>query len=85
VAVTGTIALDGLVGNVGGVAQKAAAAQARGAKLFIVPEASLDVARATAGSMQVVGVSSLDSALEALSDLGGQTSELALPVDGPQS
>lgn len=85
VAVTGTIALDGSVGNVGGVAQKAAAAQARGAKLFIVPEASLDVARATAGSMQVVGVSSLDSALEALSDLGGQTSELALPVDGPQS
>jgi PDZ domain-containing protein len=79
VAVTGTIRLDGTVGDVGGVAQKAAAARSEGAALFIVPEMAVDEARSTAGSMEVVGVASLDAALEALSDFGGQTTELALP------
>lgn len=81
VAVTGTISFDGSVGNVGGVAQKAVAARSEGAELFIVPEVAADLARTTAGSMPVIGVSSLEDALEALEDFGGQTSELALPGD----
>ena len=85
VAVTGTIALDGSVGNVGGVAQKAAAAADDGVKLFIVPEALADEARRTSGSMPVVGVTHLDEALDALSGLGGETTELALPADGIDS
>jgi PDZ domain-containing protein len=85
VAVTGTISLDGSVGNVGGVAQKAAAARDQGVELFIVPEESLEQARARAGSMPVVGVTSLDDALEALSDFGGETSELASAVPGSDS
>lgn len=85
VAVTGTISIDGSVGPVGGVAQKAAAARSANVELFIVPDAAVDLARASAGSMRVIGVSSLDAALEALSDFGGQTTELALPGDTVQS
>lgn len=85
VAVTGTISLDGSVGNIGGVAQKAAAARSHGVELFIVPEAAVDMARSTAGSMLVIGVSSLDAALEVLSDFGGQATELALPGDSVES
>ena len=85
VAVTGTISLDGSVGNVGGVAQKAAAARSENVELFIVPDAAVDMARSSAGSMRVIGVSSLDAALEALSDFGGQTTELALPGDTVES
>ena len=40
VAVTGSIRLDGSVGDVGGVAQKAVAARDAGAELIIVPEGS---------------------------------------------
>jgi PDZ domain-containing protein len=82
VAVTGTIAFDGTVGNVGGLPQKASAANRAGADLFIVPEASAELARTGAGDMPVVGVATLDDALEALTDLGGSTRDLALPVDG---
>jgi PDZ domain-containing protein len=85
VAVTGTISIDGSVGPVGGVAQKAAAARSANVELFIVPDAAVDLARASAGSMRVIGVSSLDAALEALSDFGGQTTELALPGDTVES
>ena len=85
VAVTGTIALDGSVGNVGGVAQKAAAAADDGVELFIVPEDLADEARRTAGSMPVVGVADLEAALDALSGLGGETTELALAGEGIDS
>ena len=56
VAVTGTIELDGTVGEVGGVPQKTAAAIDAGAKLFLVPSAEVREAKARAGSaMKVVG------------------------------
>ncbi|MBV8950063.1 MAG: PDZ domain-containing protein [Actinobacteria bacterium] len=71
VAVTGAIALDGSVGDVGGVAQKAVTARHAGAKLFIVPVGEETVARAHAGSMKVVAVRTLDDALRALHDAGG--------------
>ena len=71
VAVTGSIRLDGSVGDVGGVAQKAVAARDAGAGLIIVPEASADEARSNSGDVPVVGVANLDDALQALADVGG--------------
>lgn len=81
VAVTGTIRLDGSVGDVGGVAQKAFAARQAGADLFIVPAASAEAARSSSGDMPVVGVADLEEALDALAALGGEVSDLALPSD----
>ncbi len=67
VAVTGTIELDGTVGDVGGVPQKTAAAIDAGAKLFLVPSSEVREAKARAGSaMKVVGVDTIDDALRAL-------------------
>ncbi|RMH69054.1 MAG: PDZ domain-containing protein, partial [Actinomyces sp.] len=85
VAVTGTIAIDGTVGNVGGVAQKAAAARSAGAEVFIVPVDLVEEARRTAGDMRVVGVSTLDEALDVLAGLGGEVSELALAGVGDRT
>ena len=85
VAVTGTIRLDGSVGDVGGVIQKAAAARRAGADLFIVPAASAEVARTSSGEMPVVGVATLEDALDALAAHGGQVTDLALPSDVHQA
>jgi PDZ domain-containing protein len=71
VAVTGEIATNGAVLEVGGVGQKAVAARHRGAQLFIVPMAEVADARKRAGSMPVVGVRTLDDALKALRAAGG--------------
>ena len=71
VAVTGSIRLDGSVGEVGGVAQKAVTARTAGAEMIIVPAALVDEARPGAGNVPVVGVNSLDEALQALSAAGG--------------
>lgn len=72
VAVTGTIELDGSVGPVGGVDHKTEAAVREGAKLFLVPPDELaDAKRAARGRIQVRSVASLDQALAALEDFGG--------------
>ncbi|HEX7520545.1 MAG TPA: PDZ domain-containing protein [Acidimicrobiia bacterium] len=71
VAVTGEILPGGLVGPVGGVAQKAAAAHDAGARLFLVPPDELKEARSHAHGMKVVAVSNLDAALNALHRAGG--------------
>jgi PDZ domain-containing protein len=87
VAVTGTIDPLGNVGEIGGINQKAVAARAAGARLFIVPACSKqldapadytacqkDLQRATerAGShVKVVPVSTFAGALQALRDAGG--------------
>lgn len=76
VAVTGEIRTDGTVGEVGGVTQKAAAARAAGVELILVPASEEDQARAGAGGVPVVGVATLDDALRALADLGGNALEL---------
>ena len=80
VAVTGTISADGAVGPVGGSGQKAAAARAAGAAAFIVPQAMVDEATPHAGDMPVIGVATLEEALDALAGLGGSTTELELVV-----
>jgi PDZ domain-containing protein len=72
VAVTGTMDLDGNVGEVGGVPQKTAAALSAGAKLMIVPRAEVKQARERAGDgLTVVGVDTIDQALRALREHGG--------------
>lgn len=75
VAVTGTIELDGTVGPVGGVPQKAVTVRRSGAKLFLVPMAQVREAREKAGAeVEVVGVASLDDAIKVLGARGGDIS-----------
>jgi PDZ domain-containing protein len=72
IAVTGTIDYDGRVGDVGGVVQKTAAVRAAGADVFLVPPGEYKDAKAHAGNkLQVIKVSTLDEALQALGKLGG--------------
>jgi PDZ domain-containing protein len=86
VAVTGTIAPDGTVGEIGGISQKAVAVRAAHATLFIVPkctdpqgkaacEKDLAQVRAHSGDTQVVAVANLDEALAALRKAGGDPVE----------
>lgn len=84
VAVTGTINIDGSVGAIGGLVQKASAAREMGAKVFIVPSAQgeqeLARARALVGDdMTIIAVDDVDGALAALAELGGNGLELGRP------
>ncbi|HEV8114869.1 MAG TPA: S16 family serine protease, partial [Acidimicrobiales bacterium] len=75
VAVTGTIELDGTVGPVGGIPQKTVTVQRAGARLFLVPKEQVGEAQAKAGdSVEVVGVGTLDEAIQALAARGGDIS-----------
>jgi PDZ domain-containing protein len=83
VAVTGTIAPDGTVGEVGGIPQKGVAAERAGAELLLVPKAEEEAARRSVGSgVEVVGVTDLDDALEALAEVGGNALDLDTTGDG---
>jgi PDZ domain-containing protein len=72
VAATGTIELDGTVGDVGGVAQKAVAVRRAGAKVFFVPADQLKDAQGEAGALKLYPVKTLQQALDDLQALGGQ-------------
>jgi len=73
VAVTGTIDIDGTVGEVGGVVQKTAAVRNAGARLFLVPPGEFADASKHAGkNLKVVKVTTLADALKALADNGGE-------------
>jgi PDZ domain-containing protein len=77
VAVTGTIDLDGTVGPIGGGAHE------QGYEVFLVPEAEVEEIKEGAGDdLQVIGVGTLDEALEALESLGGNAGSL---LDAPGS
>ena len=80
VAVTGTIELDGTVGPVGGVKQKTEAAVSEGAVLFLVPSDEYDEAvEAADGRIEIRRADSLDQALTALEELGGDPVEPVSP------
>lgn len=67
VAATGTISFDGSVGAIGEVDQKAIAAERAGVDLFLVPVANLgDALEHVSGDLRVVGVGTLQEALDAL-------------------
>lgn len=83
VVATGTINEDGTVGAIGALEQKAVAARERGATLFLVPKGQSDAevakARVAGGkSVKIVTVGSVDEALAALGQNGGE----ALPQIG---
>ncbi len=83
VAATGTIEIDGHVGDVGGVVQKTAAVRAAGASVFLVPPGEYEDARSHAGSkLRVIKVTSLDDAIAALAGLGGDVSALGVAPAG---
>jgi PDZ domain-containing protein len=83
VAVTGTISTDGVVGEVGGVAQKTVAANGTDAEVLLVPAAEAELAERFADDdVEVVGVRTLDDALDALTRLGGNADEVAAPDAG---
>jgi PDZ domain-containing protein len=71
IAATGTISLNGAVGDVGGVAQKTVAVRKAGAQDFFVPVQELAAARSEAKGMKIFAVSSLKQALDDLKALGG--------------
>jgi len=67
VAGTGTLDVDGVVGAVGGVPEKTLAAIAAGYDVLIVPAAETAATqRLAAGRIMVIGVSTLDEAIERL-------------------
>lgn len=69
IAGTGTIACDGGVGSIGGIEQKIAAAETKGAEIFLTPAGNVDAAEAAADDIEIVSVSSFDDALSYLQGL----------------
>ena len=77
VAVTGTMNLDGTVGPIGGGAQKGITVRDSGYEVFLVPEPEVaEVREAVGDDVEVIGVSTLEDALEALESLGGNAGTL---------
>ena len=75
VAATGTMSIDGTVGDVGGVAQKTIAVRGAGASAFLVPPQEYQVAKAHAGShLEVYAVGTIGQAIRVLESLGGRIS-----------
>jgi PDZ domain-containing protein len=66
VVVTGELGLDGQVGEIGGIKQKAIGARRADADIFVVPEDNAAEARRYADDVEVVAVDTFDEALEAL-------------------
>lgn len=78
VAGTGTIAPDGAVGPIGGIAQKLLGARAAGATLFLAPASNCDeVTGHVPDGLTVAAVSTMDDALAALREY-----EAGRPVTG---
>ncbi len=85
VAVTGTIDVEGNVGAIGALPQKADAVRRAGATLFLVPagqsEADISRARDIAGpGVEIVTVSTVDEALDTIAAHGGQANPLTEPA-----
>ena len=75
VAATGELLANGVVISVSGYAQKAQAAHAAGADIFLVPKINEDeVKRIAPPGLRVVGVATLTQAVSVLCALGGQSS-----------
>jgi PDZ domain-containing protein len=80
VAGTGTISADGVVGPIGGAAEKAIAAEHDGAQVFLVPRANADDARRWVHNIQVVPIQRFDDAVQFLCGLEPRTQTAASPV-----
>jgi PDZ domain-containing protein len=80
VAVTGTINLEGDVGAIGGLAQKVSAVRQNGIRYMLVPASQAELTTpegrqrledAGRGQVEIIPVATLDEALAALEELGG--------------
>ena len=76
VSATGTMAIDGTVGPIGGIHQKVMASRRAGVDLMLVPASEVDEARKYAGDLRIEPVESLTQALEVLTTVGGGNSVL---------
>jgi PDZ domain-containing protein len=75
IAGTGTIALDGTVGPIGGITDKVVGAERAGAQIFLVPSENMAELRGVdTGDMRLVSVATFDDALKALRAIGTGTS-----------
>jgi len=85
VAATGTIDPTGAVGEIGGLPQKTVAVERARASVFLVPAAQVAQTRPfLAGGLRVIGVSTLQQALDDLASLGGRLGPAAHgPPPGP--
>jgi PDZ domain-containing protein len=81
IAATGAINLDGSVGDIGGLHQKTVAVKAAGADYFLVPADQVKEAadEAKGSSLKVIPVHTVDEALTALANLGGDVSGIPAP------
>jgi Lon-like protease len=80
IAATGTIDVDGNVGDVGGVAEKTVAVQRAGAKYFFVPQVEVKTAKSAAQpGLTIVGVTTLAQALRDLRAIGGAAPQPLTP------
>jgi PDZ domain-containing protein len=85
VAGTGTICGDGQVGAIGGIVQKMSAARAAGATLFLAPEENCtEVVGHIPSGLDVVPVTRLSGAIEALEHVRDQGSAKGLPTCAAQ-
>jgi PDZ domain-containing protein len=69
IAGTGVIACDGSVQPIGGIEQKIAAAEDKGAEIFLSPAGNFEAAQAVADDIDVVSVGTFDDAVEYLAAL----------------
>jgi Lon-like protease len=69
IAGTGTINCDGSVGPIGGIEQKVAGAEQRGAEIFLSPVANADAARGAATEIEIVSIETFSDAREYLEGL----------------
>ena len=73
VAATGTMSIDGTIGDVGGVAQKTVAVRSSGAKIFFVPPQEYKVAvQHGGGGLKIFAVSKISQAISILQHYGGK-------------
>jgi PDZ domain-containing protein len=73
IAATGTISLDGSIGDVGGVAQKTISVRNSGAAVFFVPKVEYQLAKANAGGhLRIFPVSTIAQVIHDLEGLGGR-------------
>ena len=81
IAATGSINLDGSVGNIGGLRQKTVAVKRAGASHFLVPAEQVEEAEreAQGSSLEVIGVQTVDEAVAVLAELGGDVSGIPAP------
>lgn len=79
VAGTGQISPDGVVGGIGGIQQKIAAADASGATVFLVPAANCDDLAGLTTDLKLVKVATLPEAVDAVGRLAQSGGTAATP------